>query len=303
MISKYTYNDITWVDLQSPSEEEVAHLVEEFNIPPFVAEEFVSETVRSKVDVYSNLIYLILHFPTAHEKRHLKTEQEIDFVIGKNFLITIHYELVNPLNDFFKKLELNSLNTKKNNEDHAGYLFYHIVKELYKNVASEIEKLHPEMRSIERDIFAGKEKTTVKKISEVNRKLLDFKQAMRFHNQTLRSFESAGKKFFDNNFNYYLEDIASEYQKIMSMLENHKDLLTDLRETNDSLLSTKTNETIKTLTIITFLIAPATLISSIFMMNTDFSLIQNTYEFYAVLGAMLLSSIIAFIYFKLKKWL
>ncbi len=303
MLSKYKYNDITWIDLESPTTEEVFDLVDEFSIPPLVAEEFISKTVRSKVDIYKNLIYLILHFPVKYETEDGQAEQEIDFVVGKNFLITIHYELKNPLHEFFKKFEAHSLVDKNIVGNHAGYLFYHILKELYKNVMIDLEKMHPEMKSIERGIFSGKEKQTVKTISNVNQKILDIRQAMRFHNQTLASFESAGKKFFGPDFNYYLEEIIGEYNKIETIVENYRDLLTDLRDTNDSLLSYKTNETIKTLTIITFLIAPATLISGIFMMNTEYPLIRNNYEFYAVLIAMFLSSFVAFIYFKLKKWL
>ena len=86
-------------------------------------------------------------------------------------------------------------------------------------------------------------------------------------------------------------------------MDSHKEIITDLRETNDSLLANKTNETMKILTIITFMISPVTVISSIFMMNTDFILIQGVSEFYIVLGAMLLTSIITFIFFKMKKWL
>lgn len=303
MISKHTYNGITWIDMQSPTKEEVLQIVDEYSIPSLVSEEFITETMRSKVDIYENLIYLILHFPLSLERKNGQTEQEIDFVIGKNFLITIHYELKNPLHDFFKKFQAHSVLDDKNMSNHSGYLTYHIIKELYKNVTNELEKMHPEIREIERDIFEGKEKETVRIISEVNRKLLDFKQAMRFHHETLKSFESAGKKFFGTDFTYYLEAILGEYNKIMNVLENHKGLLDDLRETNDSLLSYKTNETIKNLTIMNFIMLPLALITGIFGMNTGQILLKTQSDFYIVIGSMVLTGIIIIIYFKHKKWL
>ncbi len=302
MISKYTFNNITWVDLQSPTPEEVAHLVEEFSIPELVAEEFISETVRSKVDLYKDLIFLVLHFPVNHHKKNA-SEQEIDFVIGKNFLITIHYELVNPLHEFFKKFEANALLDKNTMGNHAGHLFYHIIKQLYKNVMTELDSFNPDLKKIERDIFEGKEAETVRTISNLNKHLIDYRQSIRFHYDTLKSFETAGKKFFEPEFSFYLESILGEYNKIKSILENHRDVLTDLRETNDSLLSSKTNETMRILTIITFLLTPVTVIASIFMMNTDFTLIKTYNDFYIILGAMLLTSTITFIFFRLKKWL
>ena len=303
MISKYTYNGIDWIDLQSPTKEEVYSLVEEYDIMPGVAEEFISETLRSKVDLYNNLIYLVLHFPVSRHHKNEKTEQEIDFVLGKNFLITIHYELINPLHEFFKKFEVHSLLKNKNKDEHAGFLFYHIMKELYRNVSKDLDTINPELKEIELGIFEGKEKDTVKIISEVNRKILNFRQSMRFHFETLKSFESAGKKFFGQEFSFYLESITGEFSKIKNMLDSHKELVNDLRDTNDSLLANKANETMKILTIITFLISPVSIISSIFMMNTDFVLIHGVDEFFIVIGAMVLTSIIAFLYFKNKKWL
>jgi len=303
MISKYTFNGIDWVDLQSPTPEEVASLVDQYGIAPIVAEEFITETVRSKVDLYSNLIYLVLHFPIDHMKKDGRSEQEIDFVVGKNFLITIHYELVNPLHEFFKKFEVRALLDKENKKEHAGYLFYHIIKELYKNVAKDLENLHPELKKIENGIFSGQEKDTVRIISDVNRKLLNFKQAMRYHYEALKSFESAGKKFFEPEFAFQLEAIIGEYNKIKSAMDSYKETIIDLRDTNDSLLSSKTNETMKILTVLTFIISPISVISSIFMMNSDFVMIHTPIDLFVVLGAMLLTSLIAFSFFKYKKWI
>lgn len=303
MISKYNFKNITWIDLQSPTPEEVAHLVEEFSLPTLMADEFISETVRSKVDLYKDLIFLVLHFPVSRHQKNFKTEQEIDFVVGKNLLITIHYELVNPLHEFSKKFEMDALLDKNNVGNHAGHLFYSIIKELYKNVVTELDTVNPDLKRIEHNIFAGKEKETVRTISYLNRRLLSYRQSMRFHDETLKSFESVGKKFFEPEFTYYLESIISEHNKIKSILDNEKDVLTDLRETNDSLLSSKTNETMRVLTIMTFVISPATLIASIFMMNTNFTMIDDYTDFYVILGAMFLTSVITFIFFKLKKWL
>ncbi len=303
MISKYSFNNITWVDLQSPTPEEVSHLVEEFSLPKLMAEEFISETVRSKVDLYKDLIFLVLHFPVNRHLKNFKTEQEIDFVIGKNFLITIHYELINPLHEFSKKFEMDALLDKHNVGNHAGHLFYSVIKELYKNVITELDTINPDLKKIEHNIFEGREKETVKTISNLNRHLLSYRQSLRFHYETLKSFESVGKKFFDPEFAFYLESIISEYNKIKNILDNEKDVLTDLRETNDSLLSSKTNETMRVLTIMTFIIAPATLLASVFMMNTEFPLIRTFVEFYMILGGMFLTSIATFIFFKLKKWL
>src|SRR3989338_10005026 len=121
MISRYTYKDLVWIDLESPTQEEVRGVMEEFDIHPLVANELLVSTLRPKVDLYSNFIYLILHFPTISHKHRGKTEQEIDFIVGKKFLITTNYDLVDSLHEFSKVFEVHSILERSNIGDHAGY--------------------------------------------------------------------------------------------------------------------------------------------------------------------------------------
>ena len=276
-------------------------LSEEYKIPELVEEELLQPTIRSKVDRNDNSIFMILHFPTIRKKTQI---QEIDFFVGKDFLITAHYESIKPLNNFAKYFEPHDPTLEKSGlENHAGALLYILMKELYLFSADELDEINNYLEKIELNIFDSKEREMVRYISEVNRKLLDFKQAMRFHHDVLTSFQFVSRDFFGGNFEYHASIILGDYNKVENMLESHRDILTDLRDTNDSLLANQTNETMKILTIITFMVMPATIISSVFMMNTDFVLLETKGEFYFVIGAMIATSFATFIYFRMKKWL
>lgn len=301
MISKHKYKNLTWVDLENPTRDEVMMLSEEYKIPELVNEELLMPTLRSKVDKHGNNIYMILHFPML--KKHTVI-QEIDFFVGKDFLITAHYEHSKPLANFAKLFEIHNDTLDKNNLDnHAGALLFMMLKELYANCMTELTEMETLMDNIKVNIFGEKEREMVRYISEMNHKLLDFKQAIRFHGDVLKSFEIATRGFFDKSFEYHTSVIIGEYNKVENVLESLREILVDLRETNDSLLTNKTNDTMKALTIITFIISPATLISGLFMMNTDFVLLRTIDDFYLVIAAMVISSLVAFIYFKMKKWL
>ena len=303
MISKYNYKGLTWVDLESPTEDEIRHIMEEYSIPVLVAEEIHSKSLQSKVDLYPNFIYLILHFPYLSHHKNNSTEKEIDFIVGKDFIITSHYEFIEPLHEFTKTFEVDAILEKRIDVDHAGFLFFHLIKTMYVHSRYQLNGINSQLKDAENKIFEGTEAKMVAIISNINRTLLDFRQALRFHNEVLNSFESSTKQFFGEKFSYYSSSIISEYNKTQSMLDSHKEILDDLRDTNDSLLANKTNETMKILTIITFLISPITVISSIFMINTSFPLITSVPQFFIVLGAMFLTSVVTFIYFKFKKWL
>jgi magnesium transporter len=159
------------------------------------------------------------------------------------------------------------------------------------------------MRKIERKIFEGKESLMVREISETHRRILDIKQAIRFHEETLRTFSSASKQFFGPEFTHDMETVASEYYKVASTLDGHKELLKDLKETNDSLLSTKTNQVMKVLTFITFTALPFTLTAGILGMNAPFTTNISAETVLFVFGIASLIGIGVYIYFRKRNWL
>ena len=54
------YKNVKWVDLENPTSAEVRELIEEFDIAPIVANELISPSIRSHVDVHPKFLYLIL---------------------------------------------------------------------------------------------------------------------------------------------------------------------------------------------------------------------------------------------------
>jgi magnesium transporter len=303
MISKYAYKDLIWVDLESPTEEEIIYVMEEFSIPISIGEELHTKNIQYKVETYSDFIYTVLHFPKTSKGNDEGLEQEIDFIIGKNFLITTHYEFIESIHEFSKNFEVDTILEKNIDTGNAGFLFFKLVKTLYINSRRQLHEINSLMKEVESKIFSGKEGDMVRKISNINRMLLDFKQALRFHHGVLSSLEFSVKRFFGDNFSFYIENIISEYNKTQTMLDGHKEILSDLRDTNDSLLANKTEQTMKKLTLITFLISPVAVISNIFVINSHFLKIETPGAYYWVLLLMIVSSIFAYIYIKSKKWL
>jgi len=304
MISRYTYDHLQWIDLESPTHEEVRMLMEEFDIHPVVADELLTPSLRPKVDHHENLIYLILHFPAIRHTHASEPIQEIDFVIGKNFLITVHYEAIDPLHKFSKVFEVNSILDKSQIGDHAGFLFFYMIRKVYASLNHEIAIINDALKDAEKKIFGGEERRMVEELSMINRDLLSLDRALRLHDRVLTSLKVATHQFFGPDFDHYVDNIIGEYHKINALLEDQKDTMKDLRETNDSLLSTKTNEVIKILTAITFITFPSSFLSWIFAVDAEHKPISGMpYDFWIFVALMAFSSWITYLYLRAKKWI
>lgn len=300
MITRYQHTDLTWVDCENPTADEVRDLITEFSIDPHVGNELLSPTVRSRVERYDNSTYVILRFPSlTHEE-----EIEIDFIIGKKFLITTRYNAVDAMHDFSKLFEVDSILDRSNMANHAGFIFYYMMRELYRSLSDQLDVLMSVLHDIETDIFKGRERAMVIEISHINRRLLRFRSSLEYHESILTSYESVSHSIFGEEYDYYSRTITAEYRKVSKALDHMRAYLAELRETNNSLLTTKQNEIVKNLTIMTFVILPLTLVASVFGMNAEhIPLIGDPFDFWKILVIMLALGSCMFIFFKFKKWL
>jgi magnesium transporter len=302
MLTRYGEKQLTWVDLVSPSPAEVRSLMLEFDLHPAIAQELLAPSTKSKVERHDGSVYLILHFPALRGTN--RPEQEIDFVLGKNFLITGRYEDYNPLHSFAKAFEVDTVLGRNDVREHGGHLFVAMMRALYRSLTLELDNVSTRLQEIEERIFKGNEREMVIELSLVGRTIHNFRTSLAPHEEMLNSLEPAAQRLFGPEFSYHLRSIFGEYERVVRTVEHLRAALEELRQTNNSLLSTKQNEIMKILTIMAFVTFPLTLITSIFGMNTEYlPIVGLPGDFWIILGFMALLALSFFIFFKRKKWL
>lgn len=301
MMTRYAQHDLTWVDLVSPSASEVRAVMKEFNLDPLIAEELLTPSFKPKVERRGDAVYVILHFP-ALRMMGTRPEQEIDFVVGKHFLVTTRYETIDPLHSFAKAFEVNTV-LGRGGASHGGHLFVALVRSLYIALGDECGEVRRTLQAIEERIFGGDERGMVVALSHVGRTIHDFRQSLQPHREMLQSLEPAAGRFFGTEFGYYIRELVGAYERVEATLNNLYESLAELRATNDSLLTTKQNETIQKLTVLTFIFLPLTFVGQLFGMNLLVPFANDPRAFWFVVLAMGILALTCFGYFKHKGWL
>ncbi|MDO8514129.1 MAG: magnesium transporter CorA family protein [bacterium] len=303
MHSRYEHNGLVWIDLESPTSDEVRDIVEQFKLAPLVGEELLLPSSKPRAEYYGSCIYLVFHFPALRHS-HKAREQEIDFVLGHKFIITTHYDTIDPLHNFSKVFEVNSMLDKSNIGDHAGYLFFYMLKKLYKAVEHEVEYVRQDLLTVEEHIFSGHEVAMVNALSRSARDLMSLRQQIEPHRDILHSLEEVGVQLFGADFSSHLRALSNEYYRVHNHIMRQTESLHELRETNNSLLSTKQNETMRVLTIMALLTFPLSLFVAIFDINaTSNPIIGLPYDFWIIVGIVSGIATAMLLYFRHKKWL
>ena len=303
MIYKFEYKNVVWLDIDTPTKEDADRIMKDYNISFLIANELIFPTNKPRVELHEDYMYAVLHFP-AFKHSHKQTNQEIDFIIGKNFVITARHDTIDALHKFSKILEVNSILNKEHTVHPSGFLFFMLLRELYQSMENELDFIDDSTKDIESKIFSGKEKEMVMSLSNVSRTLLNFKKITDWHKDVLESLQLAGKRLFGEHFAYHMQLITGEYQKINNTLIGNMEFVAELRETNNSLLEAKQNEVAKVLTVLAFIAVPLSLIASIFQIDTvSRPIVGMKYDFWIFIGILLLAGMLMFAYFRNKKWL
>jgi magnesium transporter len=303
MIHRHEYKNIVWVDLESPTTEEVREVALEFDIDTQVADELLTPTLKPHTQNFGHFLYLVLHFPTL---RHSPTtpEQEVDFIIGETFIITTRYEAMPIFLEFNKVFEVNSTLDEDHFGGNAFNIFLFLAKRLYKSVEEDIDAVRETLEDIEREIFEGKEREMVIVLSHSGRNILNLKQSLDPHQEVLSSLADATNEFAGEEYAKRVRNLEDMYYRERKHIIRIWQTLTELRETNNSLLSTKQNEVMKILTIMAFVTFPLMLVTSLFGMNTnELPIVGLPHDFWIIIGIMVTATFFMFLFFKYKRWL
>ena len=303
MLSRFTHNNLVWIDLESPTREEVQNVMHEFGLDSSVAQELLYPTMRPRAEVYEHYMYLILHFPALHKKM-VSREQEIDFIVGRNFVITTRFESIDPLHSFSKVFETDSLADKFPPDAHGGHMLFYMVKELYAFVEKSIEEVSNRLTKAEHETFRGHEQEMVATLSHAGRDLLTLRRSIEPHRDILNALSQSGPDFFGTDFKPFLVDLTHHYFRVHNHVMRNIESLHELRETNSALLSTKQNEITKLFTVLAFVTLPVTLLVKVLAIESPYNpILGRPNDFWIIVSIVLIVSAAMLWVFDRRGWL
>jgi magnesium transporter len=303
MILRHQHNGLIWVDVESPTREEMHEVGKEFGIKHFVIEELLRPSNKPRSEFYETHSFFVLHFPTTRHGLHAH-EQEVDFVVGHDFIITVRYDVVDPLHQLATMLKGSIKLGEGDMSEHAGFLLFYMLKRLYKGVEHEVDMVRKDLVQIEEHIYSGNEIEMVFEISRSARDLLNLRQSIEPHKEALHTLEVEGVKFFGPEFASYLRTLSNECYRVHNHIMRETESLHELRATNNSLLTTKQNETMKIFTIMAFVTFPLSLLVAVLNLNTESNPLRDLpYDFWIVVAIVVGAMLIMYGFFKHRKWL
>lgn len=300
-----TANKIEWFNIVGAGKPELEFIRRRFgfNMEHITASTAASFSQRPMAMSAGNYVFLILHFPVFVGNKIRAAE--IDFFIGHGFLIMLHNGNLPILNSFFNSCKKDASSLDAYKSDSSAILLAEILEKLINECYLLLDKNSRTIDEVENIIFSPRQRKTVSVILSLRHNIINIRKILQNHKnilQKLMDLESSVVPRSEIKDHY--NSLVEHSKRIWESLENQKDMVEAINSTNESLANDRMASIMKTLTIISVMTFPLTLVAGIFSMRAQgMPFIQNPNGFWIVLGIMAIISICMILFFKKKKWL
>ncbi|MDD2192532.1 MAG: magnesium transporter CorA family protein [Bacteroidales bacterium] len=305
MIETINFENVKWLHILNPSEEDFDYLIEEYEFHPLDIEDCRSVNQRPKIDEYDDYYFLVLHFPFFDKANKFIRVKEVKIFWGKDYIVTIgrsHWVVKNLFKDLKEKKETHSEDLAEIIES-SDSLLYNILDRLMVETYTLILRIGTEVDGINYDIFTKKSEKVIEQLSITRKNIISLNTTFKPQVRVFHKFESGGIKGYEEDMEDYWGNILDQYQKMFDLIEDYGELIEGLSKTFDSLQTNKTNEIMKILTFISTIMLPLTLLSGIYGMNVMLPFMNDKWVFEGIMARMVILAIGFLIWFKKKRWL
>jgi magnesium transporter len=260
---------LRWVKVDQPGALEQAWLEENFDFHALDYEDVLSRNQRPKIDVYDDYLFIVLHFPVFDPAAGRLGAGELDLFVAAGVLITIPNQPLQPVEYLFERCRQKEELREQLFARGSGYLLYRIVDDSFDYCFPMLRKIGNKLDALEDDIFEGRSQEVVRDLSNVKQEIINFRRVIRPERPVLRDLEKVKERYLapEIDLEIYFDDIVDANERIWDVLENYKEVVEALEQTNEAVISHRFNDTLRILTVFSIVFLPATLIASIWGMN------------------------------------
>jgi magnesium transporter len=296
---------LRWVKIDEPGALEQAWLEENFEFHALDYEDVLSRNQRPKIDVYDEYLFIVLQFPVFDRSVGRLNAGELDIFVGPGFLITIPNQPLQPVEYLFERCRQKEELRDQLFSRGSGYLLYRVVDDSFDYCFPMLRKIDNKLDVLEEEIFEGRSDEIVRDISNVKQEIINFRKVIRPQRPVLRDLERVKERYLSPGMDLeiYFDDIVDAHERIWDMLENDKEVVEALEDTNESVISHRVNDILRVLTSISVIVLPLTLLASIWGMNVGVPGEGGMTAFWIIAAAMVALLIGMVTYFRRRGWL
>ena len=282
-----------WIDIIDITKGEADLLRDAFDLHPLTTEDFVKSNVRVKIEEFPHYTFFVFYGMNRDDVR------EIDFVLGEKFLITNHRHKIPS----FEELKNNAAKLESLFKKGNDFLLHHLLDRELDNLELGLEEFDDSIESLEKQVTRTPKRELLTAILDLKQQLNHIRKYILAQREKISRIAKTDVPFVSKKSLPYFRDVNDHMIRIAETLESQREGVASTFDAYTSSVSLKSNEVMKTLSIIATIALPLTVISSLY--GTNFSILpgaDNPKGFWTMIIAMALLAIGLLISFRKRGW-
>ncbi len=301
-------NLFLWVDLENPTAEESKFVLEDvFHFHPLSVEDCVMVSPSPKVEEYSpkegdmfaQYLFMVIHAVDYSRKDGVFATSELNFFLGKNFLVTYHDVPLRSIQHTEERCLKSNVHVARAPDRVAHTLLDAIVE----NYKPALDELSLEIAEVEQQALQNPSKETLSRILQIKKEVLHLRQIIGPQREVLGRFARGEFKLIRPHLVPYYRDVYDALFHISELAQNYTDSLTGILQVYLNMSSNQTGEVIKVLTLFTIITTPMMMVGTWYGMNFEhMPELQPKGAYWIIILITAVSTGSTYLYFKKKKW-
>lgn len=294
-----------WINVTRQHEKELTELADRFTLEAADAKESLPPFQRPKIIKRDNYYFIVLHFPVFDRETRRLGFTEVDFFLSANYLLTVHDNKLAALDNFFTDCGTDAIR-RQYFQGTMAHVFFELISRLFDAIFPILLHVNDDINLVDRKLFSRlPDRQVAEEILRLKTNIVSFRRAMQGHKTVLQRLVLYGGRDLDlPSYQLYINSLKEYAIEIWQMLESQNESINALHETNESILTLRTNEIMKTLTVISVITFPLTLLATLFAIHAGGTpFVGYSFGFWILLGLTLAGVGGLIMLFKKRGWL
>ncbi|WP_207692401.1 magnesium/cobalt transporter CorA [Desulfonema limicola] len=295
-------NSILWIHIKGLHNPDIINSIgQSFSIHNLVLEDILNTAQRPKIEEYDECLFVVLKsFRTDKDSDKILTEQ-ISIIMGENFVISFQESSDEIFNQVRKRLENKTGRIRKMKSDYLAYALMDTVIDHYFSV---IESLENQVETIEDTLIKDPSVQALENIYYLKQEVLFMRKAVKPVRDMIYKLERMESGFINDTTRIFIRDLYDHSIQTTDSLETLREITSSLLDLYHTSVSSRMNEVMKVLTIISTIFIPLSFIAGVYGMNFKY---MPELEFkwgYLIVWILIVSTSLSMLtFFRKRKWI
>ncbi|MFA5974083.1 MAG: magnesium/cobalt transporter CorA [Lentimicrobiaceae bacterium] len=290
-----------WIIIKGFNQSEgLQKLADHFGIHPLIFEDIFNVEHLPKIEDLDKSLFVTLKNLSWNESDQTIDSEQISLYLGPNILISFEEKDNNLFASIIERLKVGKGKGRIRQEDYLSYLLIdHIVDNYY----FLLDHTEEQMEDLEKLLIDNPTNELSHSFLRLKKNLMLLRKTVNPLREELRYLTREESGVISEYTRQYLGDVYDHLSFLTQSIDSFRDMISSMMDLLMANNANRMNSIMKTLTLVSTIFIPMTLVSSIYGMNFEFMPeLHWKYGYPVFLAGLTTMGVGMYIYMKRKKW-